>query len=156
MLLTNSSTLRKSSRRFEILPVQSTKQASLRAGFFCLVAEASLLSPPPLRGCPQGHGERITPQGFALPLRSACGLRVTSGACTGPSHGPIQAFWAIFACTGPDNGPVRAIQAASDMSSSHTRSSSSRRAGRLGYFARKSSIVSRTISFRPSFFICRR
>ena len=29
-------------------------------------------------------------------------------AHTGPSLGPVQAFWAVFACTGPGFGPVQA------------------------------------------------
>jgi len=32
------------------------------------------------------------------------------GARTGPNHGPIRAFSAIFACTGPKDGPVRALK----------------------------------------------
>jgi hypothetical protein len=31
------------------------------------------------------------------------------GARTGPNHGPMRAFSAIFARTGPDDGPVRAL-----------------------------------------------
>ena len=31
------------------------------------------------------------------------------GARTGPNHGPIRAFSAIFACTGPKDGPVRSL-----------------------------------------------
>ena len=32
-----------------------------------------------------------------------------TGARTGPNHGPIRAFLAIFARTGPKDGPVRAL-----------------------------------------------
>ena len=54
-------------------PASATKQASLRAGFFWLVAEASPLSPPPLRGCPQGHGGKDSPAGLRPP--PSVGLR---------------------------------------------------------------------------------
>ena len=41
------------------------------------------LYPRHYAAAPRGTGERIPPQGFALPLRSACGLRISQVACPG-------------------------------------------------------------------------
>ena len=54
---------------------------------------------------PRGADRGKTPGAPSVGLRPP---NLTS-ACTGPSHGPIQAFWAFFACTGPNDGPVRAL-----------------------------------------------
>ena len=64
-----------SSRRFEILGVWSTQQASHYGWLFLFYRALDDM-----------------------------------GARTGPNHGPIRAFWAIFARTGPNNGPVRALK----------------------------------------------